>query len=198
LSAFNQPEEGKKDPFPGVNKIGCNPKGRDHFMNQNSENINKRLNMNRLSILFIMFLMAALIFFLFLLMSAGKALADPWGRGMRQGLGQRSYVNADLTPEQSAKMEKIQRDHWKEIAPFRQELGAKRAEMRLLDSRSKTEATRLDSLRKDIHDLQEKIREKNLSYQFQCQNLLTPEQRDSTSSFGPGRGRGSGKGWGDR
>ena len=109
-------------------------------MNQDSENINKRLDMNRLSVLFIMFLMAALIFFLFMLMSAGKALADPWGRGMGPRLGQRPYVNDDLTPEQSAKIEKIRQDHWKEIAPLRQELGAKRAEIRLLDSSTKTEA----------------------------------------------------------
>ena len=167
-------------------------------MNQDSENINKRLDMNRLSVLFIMFLMAALIFFLFMLMSAGKALADPWGRGMGPRLGQRSYVNDDLTPEQSAKTEKIRQDHWKEIAPLRQELGAKRAEIRLLDSSTKTEADRIESLRKDIQDLQEKIREKNFNYQFQCQDLLTPEQQDSVSSFGPGRGRGSGRGWRDR
>ena len=167
-------------------------------MDQDSENINKRLDMNRLSVLFIMFLMAALIFFLFMLMSAGKALADPWGRGMGPRLGQRSYVNDDLTPEQSAKMEKIRQDHWKEIAPLRQELGAKRAEIRLLDSSTKTEADRIDSLRKDIQDLQEKIREKNFNYRCQCQDLLTPEQKDSVSSFGPGRGRGSGRGWRDR
>ena len=164
-------------------------------MNQDSENINKRLDMNRLSVLFIMFLLAAIIFFLFLLMSAGKALADPWERGMGLRLGQRPYVNDDLTPEQSAKMEKIRQDHWKEIAPLRQELGAKRAEMKPLDSNSKTKAARIDSLRKDIQELQEKIRGENLNYRFQCQDLLTPEQRDSVSAFGPGRGRGSGRGW---
>jgi Spy/CpxP family protein refolding chaperone len=155
-------------------------------MNQDSENINKSVDMNRLSVLFIMFLMAALIFFLFMLMSAGKALADPWGRGM----GQRPYVNDDLTPEQSARMEKIRQDHWKEIAPLRQELGAKRAEMRLLNSNSKTEASRIDSLRKDIQNLQEKIREKNFNYRCQCQDLLSTEQQTPGVSFGPGRGRG--------
>ena len=61
-----------------------------------------------------------------MLMSAGKALADPWGRGMGPRLGQRSYVNDDLTPEQSAKMEKIRQDHWKEIVPLRQETWSKK------------------------------------------------------------------------
>ena len=167
-------------------------------MNQDSENINKRLDMNRLSVLFIMFLMAALIFFLFMLMSAGKALADPWGRGMGPRLGQRLYVDDDLTPDQSAKMEKMRLDHWKEVAPLRQELGAKRAEMRLLDAGSKAEAARMESLRKDIRDLQEKIREKNVNYRLECQDLRTPEQQGPGSSFSPGRGRGAGRGWKDR
>jgi Spy/CpxP family protein refolding chaperone len=192
------PGKGKVDHIPGINKTGCDPKGRDHFMNQDSENINKRLNMNRISILFIMFLMAAIIFFLFLLMSAGKALADPWGKGMGPRLGQRPQVNEDLTPEQLSKMEKVRQDYWKETIPLRQELGAKKAEMRLLDPNSKTEADRIDSLRKDIQGLQEKIREKNFNYRCQCQDLLPPEQRNSISTFGPGRGGGSGKGWRDR
>ncbi len=154
--------------------------------------------MDKLSALIIMFLMAAIIFFLFMLMSAGKALADPWGRGMGLKYGKMSYGNDDLTPDQSAKMEKIRLDYWKEVAPLRQELGAKRAEMRLLDSNLKTEAARIDSLRKDIQDLQEKIREKNFNYRCRCQDFLSPEQRDSVSAFGPGRGRGSGRGWRDR
>jgi Spy/CpxP family protein refolding chaperone len=173
-------------------------KGRDHFMDRNPQDIKRAAGMDKLPALIIIFLMAAVIFSLFLLMSAGKALADPWGRGMGPRFGQRPYVNDDLTPEQSAKMEKIRRDHWKEIAPLRQELGAKRAEIRLLDSSTKTETARIDRLRKDIQDLQEKIREKNFNYRCQCQDLLTPEQKDSVSSFGTGRGRGPGRGWRDR
>ncbi|MFH0788588.1 MAG: periplasmic heavy metal sensor [Pseudomonadota bacterium] len=167
-------------------------------MIQNPQDVRKAERMDKLSALIIMFLMAAIIFSLIMLMSAGKALADPWGRGMGLKLGQRPYVNEDLSPEQSAKMEKIRQNHWKEIAPFQQELGAKRAEIRLLDSNLKTEAARIDSLRKDIQDLQEKIREKNFNYRCRWQDLLSPEQRDSVSAFGPGRGRGSGRGWRDR
>jgi Spy/CpxP family protein refolding chaperone len=167
-------------------------------MNQDSENINERLTMNKLSVLFIMFLMTAIIFFLLLLMSAGKALADPRGKGMGPRLGQRPPVNEDLTPEQLSKLEKVRQYYWKETIPLRQELGAKKAELRLLDSNSKTEAARINSLKKDILDLQEKIREKHFYYRCQCQDLLPPEQRDSISSFGPGRGRGSERGWRDR
>ena len=74
-------------------------------MIQDSEKIKEGLEMNKLSVLIIIFLMAAVIFFLFLLMSADKALADPEGGGMRLklGHGKRSYVNVDLTREQSAK-----------------------------------------------------------------------------------------------
>jgi Spy/CpxP family protein refolding chaperone len=163
-------------------------------MIQNPQGIGKVAGMNRLSALIFMFLMVAVIFALFLLMSVGKALADPRGRGMGPRFGQRAY-DEDLTPEQKAKMEKARQDYWKETIPLRQELGAKKAEMRLLDPNSKTEADRIDRLRKDIQDLQEKIREKNFSYRCQCQDLLPPEQRDSFTPFGPGRERGSGKGW---
>jgi Spy/CpxP family protein refolding chaperone len=163
-------------------------------MNQNSENIIKRPDMNKLTVLFIMFLMTALIIFLFLLMSAGKALADSRSRGMGPRLGQRPGVSEELTPEQSAKMEKVRQDYWKETVSLRQEIGEKKAEMRLLNPNVKTEADRIDRLRKDIQGLQEKIREKNFNYRCQCQDLLSPEQRDSILSFGPGRERDSGRG----
>jgi Spy/CpxP family protein refolding chaperone len=167
-------------------------------MNQGSKNINERFNMNKLSVLFIMFLMAAIIFFLFLLMSAGKALADSWGRGMGPGLGNRSHAIEDLTPEQLSRMEKVRQDYWRETIPLRQELGAKKAEIRLLDPNLKTEGDRINSLRKDIQNLQDKIREMNFNYRCQCQDLLPTEQRDPLSSFGPGRGCGTEKGWRNR
>ncbi len=162
-------------------------------MNRNPQDVKKAAGMDKLSVLIIMFLMAALLFLLFMLMSAGKALAEPWGRGMGSRLEQGFFENDGLTPEQSAKMEKIRKDYWKETAPLRQELGAKKLELRLFDSSSNTESARIFSLRKDIQDLQGKIREKNLQYWFHCQDLLTPEQQDSVSSFGPGRR--AGRGW---
>ena len=165
-------------------------------MNRNSQDVKKTAGKDKLSALIIMFLMAALLFFLFMLMSAGKALAEPRGKGMGSRLGQKFFENDGLTPEQSAKMEKIHKDHWKEMAPLRQELGAKRLELRLLDSSSKTEAARIFSLRKDIQDLQEKIREKNFNYRFKCQDLLAPERQDPVPSFNPGRGEG--RGWAGR
>jgi Spy/CpxP family protein refolding chaperone len=166
-------------------------------MIQNPQGTGKVASMNRLSSLIFMFLMMAVIFALFLLMSVGKALADPWGRGMGQRFGQRAY-DEDLPPEKKAKLEKARQDYWKDTIPLRQELGAKRAELKLLDLNLKIEADRIDRLRKDIQWLQEKIREKNFNYRCQCQDLLPPEQRNSISTFGPGRGGGSGKGWRDR
>jgi Spy/CpxP family protein refolding chaperone len=167
---------------------------------KNSQVIRKVAGMNKLSALLIMVLMTAAIFALFLLMSVGKAIADPLGRGMGPRFGQRAY-DGDLTPEQKAKMEKARMDYWKETIPLRQELGAKRTELKLLKPNSKTESDRIERLRKDIQDLQEKIREKNFNYRCQCQDLLPPERRDSFSSSGPGRpglNRGPGRGWGDR
>lgn len=165
-------------------------------MNWNSQDVKKAAGKDKLSALIIMFLMAALLLFLFMLVSAGKSLAQARGRGMGSRLGPGFYENDGLTPEQSAKMEKIHKDYWKEKAPLRQELGARRLELRLLDSSSKTEAARIFSLRKDIQDLQEKIREKNLQYRLHCQDFLTPEQQDSVSFFGPGRE--IGRGWAGR
>jgi hypothetical protein len=158
-------------------------------MNRNTTN--KRLDRDKLSILFIMFLMAAIIFFLFMLLSVGKALADPLERGMRLRIMQRTYTNDDLTPEESSKMEKARQDHWQEIAPLRQELGVKKMELKLLSSDGKTEASRIEILRKEIQDLQDRIREKNLNYRLHCQDLLNPEKQDSF----PGRRRGGGRGW---
>jgi len=74
-------------------------------MSRNPQDIKKAVEMDKLSALIIIFLIAAIVFLLFMLMSAGKALADPWGRGMGPKLGQRAYVNNDLTPDQSAKKE---------------------------------------------------------------------------------------------
>jgi Spy/CpxP family protein refolding chaperone len=165
-------------------------------VNWNSQEIKKEAGKDKLSVLIIMFLMAALLFFLFMLMSVGKALAQPRGRGMGSRFGQGFFENDGLMPEQSDKMEKIRKDHWKEMVPLRQELGAKRLELRLLDSNSKTEADRIFSLRKDIHDLQEKIRVMNFNYRFKCQDLLPPERQDPVPSLSPGRG--AGRGWAGR
>lgn len=74
-------------------------------MRRNPQDIKKAAEMEKLSALIIMFLVAAMVFLLFMLMSAGKALADPWGRGMGPKLGQRPYVNNDLTHDHSAKKE---------------------------------------------------------------------------------------------
>ena len=155
-------------------------------MKRNSQDVKKTAERDKLFALLIIFLMTVLLFFLFMLMSAGKSLAEPRGRGMGSRLGRGFFENDGLTSEQSAKMEKINKDYWKEIAPLRQELGAKRLELRLLDSSSKTEAARIFSLRKNIQDLQEKIREKNFNYRFKCQDLLTPERQDPVPSFNPG------------
>ena len=146
-------------------------------MKRNPQDINRAAGKDKLSALIIMFLMAALLFFLFMLMSGGKALADPRGRGMGIKMGQRLYTNGDLMPEQSARMEKIHKEHWKKIVPLRQELSAKKAELRILDSRSKTDADRIGGLRKNIQELQENIREKNLQYRFHCRELLNPTSR---------------------
>ncbi len=156
-------------------------------MSRNSQDVKKADGKDKLSALIIMFLLAALLFFLFMLMSTGKALAEPWSRGMGSRLGQGFFENDGLTPEQSAKMEKIHKGHWKKMVPLRQELGAKRLELRLLDSSSKTEAIRIFSLRKGIQEFQEKIREKNFNYRFKCRDLLTPGRQEPVSSFRPGR-----------
>ncbi len=161
-------------------------------MKRNSQDVKKTAERDKLSALIIMFLMAVLLFFLFMLMSAGKSLAEPLGKGMGSRFGRGFFENDGLTPEQSAKMEKIRKDYWKEMAPLRQELGVKKLELRLFDSSSKTEAARIFSLRKNIQDLQEKIREKNFNYRFKCQDLLLPERQDPIPSFSPGREAGRG------
>ena len=149
--------------------------------------------MKKLSILAV-----AAIFFL----SASSAFAGPWGRGMGPGggygMGPRTGYSAipNLTPEQSSKIQTLQKAHLDEVAPLQQELIKKNAELRSLWLNQNPDSAAVSGKQKEILDLRAKLQEKGTNYALEHRKVLTPEQQAQVGSFGPGMGRGMGGGYG--
>jgi Spy/CpxP family protein refolding chaperone len=153
-------------------------------------------------------------------LSASLAFAGPWGRGMGPGggygmgpggggygmgqggggygmgpgMGYSSIPN--LTPEQTSKIQALQKAHLDEIAPIQQELIKKSAELRSLWLNPTPDSAAVSAKQKEILDLRAKLQESGTNYALEFRKVLTPEQQAQVAAFGPGMGRGMGGGYG--
>lgn len=145
-----------------------------------------------------------------LVFSASLAFAGPWGRGMGPGggygmgpgggygtgpgMGYSSIPN--LTPEQSTKIQALQKAHLDETAPLQQELMKKNAEARSLWLDQNPDSAAISAKQKEILDVRGKLQEKGTKYALEFRKVLTPEQQAQVASYGPGMKRGMGMGRG--
>jgi Spy/CpxP family protein refolding chaperone len=123
----------------------------------------------------------------------GQGFAPPWaapGSGAGEGFGPPFGLGAipDLTAEQSAQMEALQKSFLDEIGPLREALLQKVTELRSLMTSGNTEQANVSSLQKEILTLQGQLREKGAEFGLEMQQILTPEQKARLSAFGPGPG----------
>lgn len=117
----------------------------------------------------------------------------PWaasGPGAGEGFGPPFRFGAipDLTAEQSAQMEALQKGFLEEIGPLREALLQKRTELQSLMASGKTDQATVSSLQKEILTLQGQLREKGAAFGLEMQQILTPEQKARLSAYGPGPG----------
>jgi len=122
---------------------------------------------------------------------ASAALAGPgYGRGFGAGYGYGYPAVPNLTADQSAKIQALQKAHLDETAPLQQQLLAKRTELRTLWLNPKPDQASIAAKQREILDLQAKLAEKATNLRLETRKVLTPEQQ---AQFGPGMGWGMGK-----
>ncbi|HEX7550244.1 MAG TPA: Spy/CpxP family protein refolding chaperone [Candidatus Methylomirabilis sp.] len=126
------------------------------------------------------------------LMAATAFAWDPgFGRGMGMGYGP-GMAGANLSPEQVAKIQKIQADRYAEMAQVRNEMFTKRTELQNLFREPVLDQAKIAAKQKEITTLQAQMQEKALATRTAVAETLTPEQRAQLPAFGPGMGPGAG------
>ena len=133
---------------------------------------------------------------LILAMVLVAAVALAWGPGfgrgfgMGPGYGPPGNLFANLTPEQSAKIQSLQQAHLQAVAPLQQELLAKGTELRSLSLNQNADPAVIGAKQKEILNLRSKLQEMSNNLRLQIREVLTPEQQAQFDSFGPRRGMG--------
>jgi len=128
------------------------------------------------------------------------ALAMPvyaYGRGGNKGRGtgigpegrQAPCVQTmpNLTPEQSAKLKELREQRNKEALPLKNELTAKRAELRNLWLQSDPDKAAIKAKQQEINDLRSKLQDTTTEYRLEVGKILTPEQQAQLQSKRPGK-----------
>jgi Spy/CpxP family protein refolding chaperone len=139
---------------------------------------------------------------LILAMVLVAAVAMAWGPGFGRGFGMGPGYGppgnffANLTPEQSAKIQALQQGHLQAIAPLQQELLAKGTELRSLSLNPNADQAVITAKQKEILGLRAKFQEMTNNLRLQIREVLTPEQQAQFDSFGPRRGMGPRMGFG--
>jgi len=138
------------------------------------------------------------------IMALTAATAFAWGPWHGRGFGPFGYgpgygpgvAGANLSADQTAKIQKIQSDRFAEMATVRNEMFTKRTELRNLFREPGLDQAKIAAKQKEIAALQAQMQEKALAGRMAVAEVLTPEQRAQMPAFGPGMGPGFGPGRG--
>jgi len=122
---------------------------------------------------------------------ASAALAGPgYGRGFGAGYGYGYPAIPNLTADQSAKIQALQKAHLDEASPLQQQLLAKRTELRTLWLSPKPDQASIAAKQKEILSIQSTLQEKATNLRLEIRKVLTPEQQAQMGAFGYGPGMG--------
>ena len=138
-------------------------------------------------------LSASLVMVLALMATAALAWGPGYGRGYGMGPGYGYPAIPNLTPEQSSKIQALQKAHLDEIAPLQQDLLKKKTELRSLWLSTNPDQAAITAKQKEVLDFHSKLQEKATNLRLEIQKVLTPEQQAQMSLYGSGMGRGMGK-----
>ena len=152
-----------------------------------------------------------------LLATAGIAMAQGWGRGpgygpcagYGPGAGPMGAwgTGLNLTPEQQQKMQALRESHFNEMAPLREKMNSKRAEIQAAWAQPEPNLAQIREKQMEMNALREQLQEKATKNRIEMRNMLTPEQKSQLGTaisqgygtgygkrggFGPGRGMGPG------
>jgi|YelNatPaOPRAMG01_1025707.scaffolds.fasta_scaffold70309_2 hypothetical protein len=137
-------------------------------------------------------ILAVLFLTLLLTFSLGFAWGPRgyWGRYAGYGPWYLNPPLSDLTQEQIRKIGDLREKFLKEIAPLQEKLFAKRMELRSLWLSRDLDERKINALQREIIDLRAKIAQKAGELRLEISKVLTPEQREKLSLYGPWRGWG--------
>jgi len=131
-----------------------------------------------------------LVTFIALVLVTSAAFAGPgWGRG--QGYDQQygCPLVSSLTPEQTSRIQTIQQANFQEISPLREQLYAKRTELRSLWVTQNPDQAKIAALQKDMLDIRAQLQEESNNARLEVRQVLTPEQQAQLGTYGSGLGR---------
>ena len=128
-----------------------------------------------------------------LMATVAFAWGPGFGRGYSMGPGYGSPPIPNLTAEQSAQIQALQKAHMDEIAPLQEELFKKRTELRSLWLTPNPDQAAITAKQKEILNLQTKLQEKGTNFRLEISKLLTPEQQAQLATYGSGFGPRMGK-----
>jgi Spy/CpxP family protein refolding chaperone len=142
------------------------------------------------------------------LVTAGVAMAQGWGRGPGYGPGPGAGygpgqgmeygprgswgANLNLTPEQTQKMQAMREGFFKETLPLRNEMQIKKLELSTLWAQTNPDQEKILAKQKEINALRAQMQEKGTKHRLEMRKILTPEQQAQVTAFGPGFGGGRG------
>ncbi|MFI5340594.1 MAG: Spy/CpxP family protein refolding chaperone [Candidatus Methylomirabilales bacterium] len=117
----------------------------------------------------------------------------PFGYGPGNGL---DLASTNLSADQTAKIQKIQRDQFAEMAKLRTEMFTKAGELQALFREPTLDKAKIATKQKETTGLQAQMQEKALAAWTAVAEVLTSEQRAQLPASGPGMGPGFGPGFG--
>lgn len=119
----------------------------------------------------------------------GRGMGMGYGPGPGSGYGPGAAVST-LSPEQAAKIQKIQGDRYAEMATVRTEMITTRTELQALFREPNLDQAKIAAKQKEFTTLQAQMQDKALAARMAVAEVLTPEQRTQMPTFGPGMGMG--------
>ena len=134
----------------------------------------------------------AVVFTLALVISTAMAFGPGFGRGVSGGPGYGVPPVSNLTAEQSSKIQALQQKNLQEMTPLREQLYAKRTEIRTLWTSQNPDQAQIEALQQDMLDINTQLQEKANNARLEMNKILTKDQQAQLNSYGPGTGRGMG------
>jgi Spy/CpxP family protein refolding chaperone len=130
-----------------------------------------------------------------LLAMSGLAIAagPGFGRGNNPNCPG-GFDQLNLTAEQKTKLTDLREKTWKDTVDLRNEMQAKRLELRTLWTDPKSDKDQIQAKQKEMNDLRNKLQAKMTDSRLEARKHLTPEQAAQMAACGPGLGLGFGGG----
>jgi zinc resistance-associated protein len=128
-----------------------------------------------------------------LVASTAMAWGPGYGRGQGYGLQYGCPAVSNLTAEQTSRIQAIQQANFQEITPLREQLFAKRTELRNLWVTQNPDQAKITALQKDMLNIRAQLQEKSNNARLEVREVLTPEQQAQIAAYGPGMGRMGGR-----